>query len=442
MKLFRRVTGWLSALLISLALLGAPGPDTGLPGNRSWLLGWLGTWECYAASIPVEWDQPAASLTDQIAAILGPGQATLALRNLSSIANADLPVIRALLEKDLKTHSLQISTIESANAIRVTLSQNDRERLWVAEITEGNQTRVVMVSAGPNHPQAQAVADYMTLRREQLPILNAYSGEPIMASLETGASLILLRPEAIDLSSFGAGGWQHQKDFPLNDHRQLSRDSRGILLPAPDGNGFTAFTGQAECSGTYLPSATTPAHPADGWTIRCHTSDEPWPILKNTDSAGPVTIKAFYNAARDFYTGVITPSLGVDLPPFYSAALLQRANGTALLIGAIDGKVQIVDSTALKPVSGTRDWGSDFAVLKSGCGSGAQVIASGSGEAATDSLRAYELPADEAIPASAPLPMNGEVTALWPAPDGKSVLASVRLASGDYEVDRVTALCN
>ena len=416
-------------MLLAITLLGIPGPDFGI-------------WECLAATTPADWDPPAAALTEQISAILGPGQATLTLRNLSSIANADLPVIRALLEKDFKTHGVQIATTESANAIRITLSQNDRERLWVAEITEGNQTRVVMVPAGPNQPQTQAVADYMTLRRERLPILGAASGEPLMASLETGASLILLRPEAIDLSIFEAGGWQPEKDIPFNDHRQLSRDARGILLPAPDGNGFTAFAGQAECSGTYAASSSTPAHPADGWTIRCHTSDEPWPILKNNDPAHPVTLKAFYNAARDFFTGVITPSLGVDLPPFYSAALLERANGAALLIAGIDGKVQMVDTGALKPVSGTRDWGSDFAILKSGCGSGAQVIASSSGEAAADSLRAYELPAEEAIPASAPLPMNGAVTALWAAPDGKSLLASVRLASGDYEVDRVTALCN
>ena len=429
MRLFRRVTGWAGALLTALALLGAPGSE-------------FGTWECFAAASEADWDQPAAALADQVAAIVGPGQATLTLRNLSSIAGANLPAIRALLEKDLKAHGVLIAATESANSIRITLSQNDRERLWVAEITEGNESRVVMVPAGPNGPQAQAIADYMTLRRERLPMLSDPSMEPVMATLETNSSLILLRPEAIDLSIFGAGGWQHQRDVPLNERRQLSRDSRGILLGAPDGNSFTAFAGQAECSGTYTPSATTPTLPADGWTIRCHASDEPWPIVQSNDPAHPITLKAFYNAARDFYTGVITPSLGVDLPPFYSAALLQRANGTAFLIGGIDGQVQVVDTSQLKTVSGTRDWGSDFAVLKSGCGSGAQVIASGSGEAPADSLRAYELPAQEAIPASAPLPMNGAVTALWPAPDGKSLLAAVRQPSGDYEVDRVTAQCN
>ena len=45
-----------------------------------------------------------------------------------------------------------------------------------------------------------------------------------------------------------------------------------------------------------------------------------------------------------------------------------------LLIGGIDGKVQLVESGALKPVSGARDWGSDFAALHSGCGAGAQIL--------------------------------------------------------------------
>ena len=104
--------------------------------------------------------------------------------------------------------------------------------------------------------------------------------------------------------------------------------------------------------------------------------------------------------------------------------------------------MQLAENGELKVVAGTRDWGSDFAVLHSGCGAGVEVIASSSGEAASDSLRAYELPALEAVPASAPLSMDGTVTALSTAPDGKSVLAVVRNAEDQYEVDRVTALCN
>jgi hypothetical protein len=67
---------------------------------------------------------------------------------------------------------------------------------------------------------------------------------------------------------------------------------------------------------------------------------------------------------------------------------------------------------------------------------------SGSGEASNDSLRAYELPAKEAIPTSAPIAMDGAVTALASSHDGKSLIAILRSATNQYEVDRVTANCN
>ncbi len=75
-------------------------------------------------------------------------------------------------------------------------------------------------------------------------------------------------------------------------------------------------------------------------------------------------------------------------------------------------------------------------------GAGSQIVASSSGEAASDSLRAYEVPALEAVPVSTPLEVGGTVMALWPAPDGKSVLAAVHGTANQYEVDRVSALCN
>jgi hypothetical protein len=119
----------------------------------------------------------------------------------------------------------------------------------------------------------------------------------------------------------------------------------------------------------------------------------------------------------------------------------------ALLVNGIDGKVQLAEGGMRKPVSGARDWGSDFAAFNSGCGTGAQIVASGSGEALAGSLRAYDLPAQEAIPASAPLAIEGTVMALWTAPDSKSVFVVVRKsgnqgAANQYEVDRVTASCN
>src|ERR1700761_7344333 len=110
----------------------------------------LGLWELTACGghsphIPSRWAQPAADLSGQIADILGPGQVQLSIRNLSSIQTSEIPVIRKLLEQDLKAHSVLVSGTESANAIHLTLSENARGRLWVAEIVEGSQTHVAMV---------------------------------------------------------------------------------------------------------------------------------------------------------------------------------------------------------------------------------------------------------------------------------------------------------
>jgi hypothetical protein len=294
----------------------------------------------------------------------------------------------------------------------------------------------------------------MTLRAQT--IFN--SREPVLAALETANGLVVVEPAAIAIYGRAASGWQEQKRVAMAQKRALARDARAVIWPAESGAGFEASLAGMACSGSYASGDGAAAGGSSGtWLVKCAESDDPWRITAGRVAAGsdiqagatssgnvPVTpIKAFYNAARDYFTGVLAPSMGVDLPPFYSFAMIPRSAGaTALLIDGIDGKVQIVENGAVRAVSGTRDWGSDFAVLRSGCGAGDQVIASGGGEAVSDSLRAYEIPAQEAVATSAPLAMNGTVMALWTAPDGKSVYASVRQSGGDYEVDRVTALCD
>jgi hypothetical protein len=400
----------------------------------------------HAASSP--WTQPASSLAEEIAGILGPGQASLTIRNLSTIPNDEIPSIRHLLEQDLKARGVLVSGTESANTIRVTLSENVRERLWVAEVIEGNESRVAMVHVEPAISQRTQPVGGLTLRK--LTVLTSH--EAVLAALETPDGLIAVEPEEIVIYLHTAEGWREQKRIGIGQKRPLARDPRGAIFLSPSGDGFDIFVAGMACSGSN-PSA----KPAEEWTLHCRESDDPWILVQPpvTQASGATQgaatqmdisvtpFKAFYNAAHNYFTGVVNFSPGVDLPPFYSAAQIVRsASDAPMLIEGIDSKVQILENAALKPVAGTRDWGSDFATLQSGCGAGTQIVASGSGEAISDSLRAYELPAQEAIPASAPLTMDGTVTALWTAPDGKSLFAVVRNAADQYEVDRVSASCN
>jgi hypothetical protein len=389
------------------------------------------------AQAPGPWDQPAAALADQIAAILGPGQVRLAIRNLSSISVGEVPLIQKLIEQDLRAHGVQASGAESASTIRVTLSENVRERLWVAEIVEGSETHVTMVHVDAAAPQPPTPAGGITLRKQAL----IETSQPVLSMIETANGIVDVEPEEIVLFHAAPGGWQELKRFAIGQKRALMRDPRGAIASSGPGDGFDAYVAGTECSGEW------PAGGQSGTaTISCRESDDPWPILELPLSTGAVepsgVLHAFYNAGRNYFTGVITPNPGIELPPFYSAALVPRSGGEALLIIGIDGKVQSSENGTLKAVSGTRDWGSDMATLHSGCDAGNEVIASGSGEAATDSLRAYAIPAQEAVPVSAPLALEGAVTAMWTARDGRSVYAVARKPTGSYEVDRVTAICD
>jgi len=389
-----------------------------------------------ANAAPGRWEQAASNLADQIAEILGPGQARLTIRNLSTIPTDEIPAIRKLLEQDLKAHGVQASGADSANTIRVTLSESASERLWVAEVVQGNETRVAMVRVEPGTTQQAQAAGGLTLRKQAV----LTSNKELLAILETPTSLVAVEPEEIVVYSHADAGWQMQKRIGIGQKRPLPRDPRATIVASQGGDRFTAFLAGSVCSGTYQST-----QPVGEWTVRCAESDDPWMIPGPTATASAentVALKAFYNASRNYFTGTVVPAQGVDLPPFYTAALLPRSNGTAWLIGGIDGKVQTLENGAVKPVAAARDWGSDFAALHTGCGAGTQIVVSGSGAAVTDSVRAFELPAQEAIPASAPLAMEGTVTAIWAAPDGKSVYAIVRGADNRYEVDRVTALCN
>lgn len=393
------------------------------------------------------WAQPAAELAGQIADNLGPGQAQLTIHNLSTIPATDIPAIRKLLEQDLKARGVLTGGAESANTIRLTLSENTRERLWVAEILEGDESRVAMVHVDSASPiQSSAATERLLLRRQAVFI----SSEPVLAALEIGGGLVVLEPERIVVYSRAFDGLREEQKTNIDPPRQLARDPRGVLLGYAGGSRFEAWIPGVECSGT---NSSGPLKAT--WNIQCRASDDPWAITQppleltsfgtqsaQADASG-VPIEAFYNSARNYFTGVLARSAGSDLRPFYALAILPRlANPSALLVGDADGKVEMVENGKLRPIAGTRDWGSDFAVVRSGCGTGNQVIVSGSGEAVSDSLRAFEIPAAEAIPASSPLSVDGTVTAMWTAPDGNTAFIVIRNAAKSYEVDRVTALCN
>jgi len=121
------------------------------------------------------------------------------------------------------------------------------------------------------------------------------------------------------------------------------------------------------------------------------------------------------------------------------------------LFAAVDGQVHLLDG-ATDQVMGKLGWGSDIASVRSGCGSGWQVLATGNGDGSTDTVRAFEVPGGEPMAASAALEIAGSITGLWTETagtesggtesGGSSAVAVVRnWETGRYEAFRLTLTC-
>jgi hypothetical protein len=394
------------------------------------------------------WEQPARELAKQIAALTGPGPARLVIRNQSSLAITELPSIRQNLERDLRGFGVVSAGGDSATLIRVTLSENVRGGLWVAEVVEGTQTRVAMLPVSLGAASAASGSAGLVVRRtlmirEADPVLDAQ-----LFTVGTLSRLVVLQPErivtyvksseALSFSSEPGSGWVQDQEFAIAHTRPYPRDLRGELVAAQD-HLFDAHLPGVQCAGTNTGAQIT---------VVCADSDDPWPIGGTV--AGPVggaagfPQRAFYNAMRDYFTGVLSPGPGMELPAFYQASDIARPTGTALLLNAVDGRLMLVENNMLKPVTGAGDWGSDFAAIRSTCGSGEQLLVSGTGAAGEgDTLRAYEIVGREAIAVSPPLPVSGAVLAIQAANGAASATVIVReQVTQQYEVWDASTLCH
>ena len=251
--------------------------------------------------------------------------------------------------------------IDSATILRVTLSQNARQGLWIAEVQQGPEVRVAMVSVANAPPPVKPEETPILLRKMLLvsqmePILDAEL-MPSAGDLGTAKSLVVLSPEQIAIYRGGesGGAWVKGQSLEIAHGKPYPRDVRGRLRPEADGV-FKA----------YLPGVICSASPQEGpvsFAVSCADSDDPWPLGSR---------KAFYNSSRNYFTGVTIPSAGGDTEPFFSAAELLGKRGAAVVYSEAGGQFRISDGSGLKILAGSRGWGSDVVGVHSDCGTGAQ----------------------------------------------------------------------
>ncbi len=381
-------------------------------------------------SVPValagDWGASARSLAQKIAAVTGPGAVELEVTNRSSLRPAEVEQARGALVAELGALGVQVLESGQASTVRVTFSENAQSYLWIAQVRQGaGDEKVLMVLAGNAPAASLGPVSPLSIHRTLLwsqdaPILDATAlpgGNP--------EHLLVLDVEKVTLFSGQGGQWRQEQAFSIAHARPWPRDLRGRIV-----------FNREHLFDVYLPGVVCEAVLSSPLSMACHEADDPWPLGADLSGA-----RGFFSPARNFFTGVVAPGIGRQntLPPFYSAAGLPRGQYVLWALAAVDGSTHLVDG--VNDLTPKVPWGSDIAAVKSGCGSGWQILASGKTEPG-DSLRAYEIMDREPAPVGTAMEFNGPITALWSKDDGSAVAVEHNLDTGKYEAYSLAIACH
>jgi hypothetical protein len=363
-------------------------------------------------------DGPARGLAQKIGGALARHETvTLSMRTLSSMAATDLPTARAALERELRAQGLTIRA-QGGVELAVTISENARGSLWVAEIRRRDERdlaiRDVVIEQAPR-PQGTSTpvsTAAMTIEKKLL----FEQEEPILDLAAAGAATLVLDSAGVSLH-------ESAQVTRIAILRTLPRDARGRLVVA--GGAYQAYLPGVICSGTTAPTL----------TASCR-EEALWPLS--------ASVRASFAPARNFFDGRIITAAGPEknVTPFFSAAAFEDRGRSAWLLAGADGGVHLY-SAALEPSGGWTGWGSDIAGIESDCGARSQVLATRSGDTtAVDSVQAYQILGGSPQAAGDAVTFPGPVTALWPAAERGAALAVARdLRSGRYAAFRLAITC-
>jgi hypothetical protein len=323
------------------------------------------------------WAGAEGPLAEKIVSATGPKTMALEVLNRSSLNAALSDDIRRNLLTQLAVTGVRFVTAEQAAVnVRVTLSEDLQSYVWVAEIRQGaNPPTVVMVS---------------------LPRSAVLSVEPAAAAMVLREVSLWSQTERIlDVAS----------SRTIRAHAGAGRERRDVLPNAGEslaGRTITPITirdrGRAICeegwygAGTetkiifdaYLPGVYCRGSGGASLAMTCFESNDPWPI-----GADLLSQSASFTSSRNFFSGTLSAGTGTQTraPAFYSAAAVPRDPSTWWLLAAVDGKVHLFDGVSDQVMEKLK-WGSDIASLRSGCGSGWQILATGAGAGRNDAVQA------------------------------------------------------
>ena len=365
-------------------------------------------------------DETARALARKIAAHLEPREAVMLAVNLLATAGpSEATAAREAIERELRAVGVNVIEQQAGAVVTVTLSENVRGWLWVAEIRHGDAREVVMEER-PKLPATTSAASIVIEKK-----LMIEEEDRILDLAPAGRGLVVLDAGAVSLYDNSGGAWRRSLSVRIPVSRPWPRDLRGRIFV------------QGEAYQVYLPGLTCNGNAGGGMSITCR-EESLWPV-----GTGPRMLGfAQFTPARNFFSGRVVAPNGAEknVPAFFSAAEFQVRESTGWALSGVDGRAYIY--SAVKNNSAWEGWGSSLAGIESACGAHSQVFATAPGDdTVPDSVRAYDIVEGAPRPAGE-VTFSGPVTELWPASERGAAFAISRdLKSGRYAAFRLAITC-
>jgi hypothetical protein len=386
---YRPVVFWLFSLVIPLLLFLAP------PARADAL------------------EDAARQLAQRITGALPPYvPAFLAVQNASSLSDAQTSNVRSALQAALEKAGFKFSTdSHSQGQIRVTLSESLAGYLWVAEIRRGDATTVLMISIeggklGGTRTAASLVIRHELLWEQEDAILDVAF---VAKGNESAEMRVLERGQFSSYSSKG-GAWVHTGVTPIPKLSAWPRESRGLLYSVPELQGVSLQGEDCRFDARRV---------TGGWV--CQPTRAQQPLAPG--------MEAVLNGKKG--------------PRWFSAATFQADGKPVVIISGNDAKARLYDAEGAEALATFGGWGSEIASVRSGCGSGWQLLVTGKGDwAAPDTIQAFEIHGRQATAVSVAQEFSGPMTVLHNSEDSKTAIGIVKnLVTNHYEAYRLTVSC-
>lgn len=342
---------------------------------------------------------------------------TCEVRNLSTLGSTEFASVSAAFQDELQRRGAKLVLSEASFALTLHVTQTPAEYVGVVQIQRKDNPETLLESLGPVKGRTDSTPAFsLELHRELL-----FSQEnPILDVVldESNSRAYALGTQEITIYELRDDRWTATSSAQLPRHRAPGRAARGYL-------GF----------GIDMESA---QFPGETCSIYFSPASKGWSCEKNSHE-----VRVNNLAPEEALAGKKTG-------PWLSLAQFNTDGRPKLVVTGEDGLARLYESGG-EPLAIFPGWGGEIATVQSACGTGWQLLVTGSGDwTKADVVQAVEIRERRAVPLSAALDFPGAISALHtpgaihaPGTTGNDRALAVdwNLQTGRYEAYLLSITC-